>query len=336
MQSRMTLHPDKNFMRIQNLFIFLALLILTTKTHSQVLINYVKIEKPNYCSNDTFKTKSLIGRQAKIWHEGGVYSTLNLGNSFKGLPADWKVKGGENGWGNYKPKAGDTGTIVHVFINKGSNNKYIYLLKIGNNYVPIGCYYLTDIDKPDDYEQAAQHYLQDSIENVKYASGCKFKLRNVNDSWSRAGLMNIDKVSEIFACDLTSKGVDTVMLCKYIFDNGSSPIEKAFVLWLENGQGFVKAFFNNSKHQPTENKTISFDTRPLIDFFFSNRLDTVTTEPKAEVWISHSMGYSIQLQVPSLFFRQRLTDIIIRQDKTHPKAIWWNIISEKLATIKEE
>jgi hypothetical protein len=323
-------------MTIQKLLFILTLLILTTKIHSQVLYDFVEIEKPDYCSDDTFKIKSLIGRQAKIWHEGGVYSTMNIGKWFKGLPSDWKLKGGENGWGNYKPKAGDTGTIVHIFNNEGNNNKYIYLIKIGDNYVPLGCYYLTDVNKPDDYEQATQHYLKDSLENVKYASGCKFKIRNANDSWSRAGLTNIDKISEIFACDLTSKSIDTVMLCKYIFDNGSLPIEKAFVLWLKNGQGFAKAFFNNPKHQPTENKTISFDTRPLIEYFFLNRLDTVTTEPNSEVWISHSMGYSIQLQVPSLFFRQRLTDFIIGQDKAHPKAIWWNMISEKLAVLKED
>lgn len=322
-------------MTIKKLFFLLALLILTTRTDCQVLYDFVKIEKPDYCSTDTIKIKSLIGRRAKIWHEGGIYSTMNIGKRFKGLPSEWKLKGGENGWGNYEPKAGDTGTIVHIFNNEGNNNRYIYLLRIRDNYVPLGCYYLTDIDKPDDYEQTTLYYLKDSIENIKYASGCKFKLRNINDCWSRAGLTEIDKISEIFACDLTSKGVDTVMLCKYISDNSLLPIEKAFVLWLKNGQGFVKAFFNNPKHQPTENNIIAFDSRPLIDYFFLNRLDTVTTEPNTEVWISHSIGYNIQLQVPSLFFRQRLADFIIRQDERHPKAIWWNIISKKLAALKE-
>lgn len=207
---------------------------------------------------------------------------------------------------------------------------------MGDYYVPVDCYYLTDAGKPDNVEQMTQDYLADSARNVKYAAGCKFKLRNVDNEWSRAGLMNIDKVSETFACDLSSKGVDTIMLCKYIFDNGALPIEKAFVLWLKNGKGYVKSFFNNSKHKPTENKIIPFDTRPLINYFFFNRLDTVTTNPNPEIWISHSMGYSIQLQVPSLFFRQRLTDFITRQDKTHPKAVWWNMISEKLGTIKPD
>jgi hypothetical protein len=316
------------------IILLLTAFILTDKTYSQVLHSFIKTERPNYCAKDM--AKNLIGRQAKIWHGGGVYSTLNLGSFFKGLPAEWKAKGGKNGWGAFKPKAGDTGTIVHVFTENRSGSKSIYLLKTNNYYVPVGCYYLTDIEKSDSQKEANQHYLRDSIENVKYASGCKFKLRNVNGSWSRAGLMNIDKVSETFVCDLASKGIDTVMFCKYIFDNGSLPKERAFALWLDKGQGFVKAFFNNSKHQPTENGIVSFDVKSLVDYFFLNRLDTVTTEPKSEVSISHSLGYSIELKVPSLFFRERLTDFIIRQDKGHPKAIWWNMISEKLRTLKEE
>lgn len=319
---------------LRNTIFFLTTFLLTPETYSQVLHSYVKTEKPDYCSKDIARKQ--VGKQAKIWHEGGVYSTMNLGTSFKDLPAEWKATGGKNGWGTYQPKAGDTGTVVHVFTEKGNSSKSIYLLKINDYYVPVDCYYLTDIDMPSNEEEFVQHYLRDSLENVKYASGCKFKIRNLNESWSRAGLMNIDKVSETFACELTSKGIDTVMLCKYIFDNGSLPIEKAFVLWLDKGQGFAKAFFNNAKHQPTENNTVLFDIKPLIDYFILNRLDTVSTEPKAEVLISHSLGYSIQLQASALFFRQRLTDFNIRQDKLHPKAIWWTMISEKLATIKQD
>jgi hypothetical protein len=126
------------------------------------------------------------------------------------------------------------------------------------------------------------------------------------------------------------------MLCKYIFDNGSLPIEKAFVLWLDSGKGFVKSFFNNSKHQPTQNKIVSFDAGILINYFFENKIDTVTSEPKAEIQISHSLGYSIQLYTANYFYRERLTDFVIRQDKKHPKAVWWNLISEKLAILKKE
>ena len=48
------------------------------------------------------------------------------------------------------------------------------------------------------------------------------------------------------------------------------------------------------------------------------------------------MGYSVQLYTPNYFYRERLRDDIIKQDKTHPKSIWWNLISEKLVNIKQE
>jgi|GEM_PF-956463 len=303
---------------------------------SQVLIDYKISVKPDYCFKNTATAKDLIGKQVKIWHEGGIYSTLNEVKNTKWPSEDMKKRGGENGWGAFKPKAGDTGTIVHIFPNKGNANNNIYLLKVKDYYAPVGCYYLTDIDKPDSHKESEQEWINDSILNVAYAAGCKFKIRNLDNNWSRAGLMKIDIQSEEFACGLTAKGIDTVMLCKYIFDNGSLPLEKAFILWLENGQGYVKSFFNNSKHQPTENKIIPFNSRELINYFFRKRLDTVTSEPKAEMSISHSLGYSIQLYTPGYFYRERLTDFLIQQNNTHPKAVWWHLISEKLAVLKKE
>ena len=299
-------------------------------------MDYKRVIKPDYCLTDTADAKNVIGRRAKIWHEGGIYPTLNMVEKFKWPSEEMKKRGGQSGWGTFKPGAGDTGTIVHIFPNKGNVDKYIYLLKVKDYYVPIACSYVTDIDKLDIHKQSELDWINDSIANVKYAAGCKFKVRNVNNNWSRAGLTNIDKQSEEFACDLIVKAVDTVMLCKYIFDNGSLPIEKAFIVWLDNGHGYAKAFFNNPKHQPTQNKTIPFDSKTLINYFFVNRIDTVTSEPKSEMWISHSMGYSIQLYTPGSFYRERLTDFLIRQDKTHPKARWWNMISERLAVLKEE
>jgi hypothetical protein len=148
--------------------------------------------------------------------------------------------------------------------------------------------------------------------------------------------MNIDKQSEGFACDLIARGIDTIMLCKHILDNGSSPDEKAFILWLDNGQGYVKSFFNNSDHQPTNNSVVSFNSNELINHFFVNRLDTVTSEPISKISISHSLGYSIQLYTPGFFYRERLTDFIIQQDKKHPKSVWWNMISDRLGILKED
>ncbi|ACU60368.1 hypothetical protein [Chitinophaga pinensis] len=303
---------------------------------SQALIHYSKTIKPDYCLKDSIDVKDVIGRPVKIWHEGGVFSTLDMSKKIKWPSEEIRKRGGQSGWGTFEPKAGDTGIVTHIFTEKSGVNKYIYLLKIQGNYVPVACSYITSVDLLDSHKQYEQDWINDSINNVNYAAGCKFKIRNVNNSWSRAGLNNIDKQSEDFACSLIKKGIDTIMLCKYIFDNGSLPGEKGFILWIDNGQGYVKSYFNNASHEPTNNKAMSFDSRDLIDYFFINRLDTVTSTPKSEIWISHSLGYSIQLYVPGFFYRERLTDFIIKQDTTHPKSIWWNMISEKLMTLKQE
>jgi hypothetical protein len=321
-----------------NRIFFSILILLTTPfvTYSQVLYSYVKTEKPSYCLKDSLYSNSIIGRKVKIWHDGGIYSTINTTSILKWPSEEIKSKSGKSGWKEFIPKAGDTGTVVYIFYDKKSRRDNIYLIKIRENYVPIGCNYLTDINQLDAFENDYQRAIQDSLENVQYSNGCKFKLRNINETWSRAGLANIDIVSENFACDLISKGIDTVLLCKYIFDNGSLPIEKGFIVWLENGQGFVKAYFNNSKHKPRGNKVVEFDSRLLINHFFKNRLDTVKSEPKSDIHLSHSLGYCIQLYTKDLFFRERITDFLIRQDKNHPKSIWWKLVSDNLEKVKED
>jgi hypothetical protein len=278
---------------------------------------------------DSLDSKSIIGRQVKIWHVGGVYSTLNGSNNFNFPTEEIREKSGKSGWGDYFPKEGDIGTIVHI-IHATNKSSDIYLIKVGDNYVPIGCDYLTDTDLLTPTEEWEQKWVQDSIKNIQDANGCKFKIWHINGSWSRAGLMNIDKVSETFACNLISEGIDTVLLCKHIFDNGSLPIEKAFVLWVDKGKGYLKSFYNNSQHNPTEDEIVLFESESLINYFFDYFIDTVKTKPESDTWISHSMGYSVQLYTPNYFYRERLTDFLINQDKKHIKSIWWNLISEKL------
>jgi len=315
------------------LLTFFSVFVLQN-SYSQVLYDYVKIEKPDYCLKDSLNSKSIIGRQVKIW-DTGVYSTINQTNTLKFPTQEMKQKSGKNSWGDYYPKEGDIGTIVHIFRDEYKPHN-IYLIKVGDNYVPIGCHYLTDIDLLTFTEQKERDIIQDSIENVQYANDCKFKIRNINESWSRAGITNIDKISEIFACNLISEGIDTVLLCKYIFDNGSLPIEKAFVLWTDNGKGYLKAFFNNPQHNPTENEIVLFESENLINFFFENRIDTVKTNPESDSWISHSLGYSVQLYTLNYFYRERITDFLIREDEEHIKSKWWNLISEKLGSIEKE
>jgi hypothetical protein len=294
---------------------------------------FENFRKADYCAKDTLKLKTLIGRKVKLWSDGGVYPTLNQTNFFNGLPEEFKRKGGESGWGIYTPAAGDTGVIVQVFRKKRGFARNIYLVRVGDNYVPMGCADLTDADKPDLKEQGLKYYIRDSLRNVSYAAGCSFKMRRVNSVWSATGYDSLDRLSETYACDVAAKGIDTVLLCKH---NGYSLWKKAFVLWMDKGHGYVKAFFNNSNQVPTANDVKEFDVQSLVNFFFANRIDTVKTDPDTKYSVDHAMGYHIELQVPSLFFRKRLNDDVVARDITHVKAAWWRMVSNKLDAIKNE
>lgn len=290
----------------------------------------------DFCKKDTAEAHIVnIGQKAKIWHEGGIYSSLASNKHIKWPSEEIKRKSNQFAW-KKTPKAGDIGTIVHVFPQKDNNPSYIYLLKFDNYYVPVHCGYLVHANQPDVNEQSQLRWIRDSLENVKYAAGCQFKLWGVNGNWSRTGMTDLDKMGESFACKMASLGIDTVMLCKYMGGNGPTIFEKAFVLWIDNGQGFVKAFFNNSKHQPTENKIVPFDANTLVNHFFVNRIDTVTSEPKTELYESHSMVHSIQLYIPGHFYRKGSEEYLIRRDTKHPKVIWYTMILEKLSVIKPD
>ena len=158
-------------------FVSLCFVIYFGNCKAQVLIS----AKTDYCEYDTVSVYSLIGKKVKIYHEGGIYSTLNNDKSRKWLSEEVREHAGVSGWNGYKPGQGDTGTIAQIFITNGSGRrKFIFLLKIGNNYVPINCDYITDIDKPDSEEEWKKHFITDSLANIAYANGCKFKLRDQN------------------------------------------------------------------------------------------------------------------------------------------------------------
>lgn len=78
------------------------------------------------------------------------------------------------------------------------------------------------------------------------------------------------------------------------------------------------------------------NTKELISYFFKNRLDTMSSKPHSNRSISHSLGYSIQLYTRETFYRERLSDFIILEDPQHPKSVWWKMVSDKLAGLKEE
>ncbi|RYY93933.1 MAG: hypothetical protein EOO11_18870 [Chitinophagaceae bacterium] len=267
----------------------------------------------------------------RVRHTGGIYNSLPAGY-FAGLPAEW-LRGSSGGrWNGGGPQAGDTGTIVHIF-PASDGAQHIYLLQFGKDYVPIGCNYLALPGEPVTEAETHAVYLSDSLRNAREANRCNFKLRNVNGQWARTGLTALDSLSENFACARRSAGADTVLLAKYIFDNGALPSEKAYVLWLEQGRGYAKAFYNNTAGKPTQSPVRPYPVAALLQPFFAGRLDTVTSVPKQEVMISHNMGYSIQVQAPRFFFRKRFQDMEVRQDPAHPLAAWWLLLAGEMKNL---
>lgn len=253
----------------------------------------------DFCDQDT-PDSLVIGQQAKIRHNGGIYTDLNK-TDWGGWPSK-KIKrqAGENAWGKFYPETGDTGVVVHrtVYSEDGvASARRIYILLINGHYVPIGCGYLTNPNQPDDNELLRQSWQ----EVEEYGAGnCKFRKYGINDCWKRVGIFTIDKMAETFACDLRANNIDTILLCKSIGDNGSSPYEKEYILWTDKGKGYLKTFENNKQHDPTETETKEYDWTEITDFFFDNSVDTITIEPKSIV--SHWKNYIIQFWYGDHFY----------------------------------
>jgi hypothetical protein len=323
---------------MKSIFLFFALLLISGNVKTQALVSVTPSAKTNFC--DSLQGKHLVGTYAKIWNSGGVYDQLNEVEDFYFPTREMKKKGGMSGWGKFYPATGDTGQIVYATDGNGLGSaKIIYILKINDYYVPVGCGYLTDIDKPDNKEEFEKWAYEDSIRSVKYAAGCPFKTSGINDSWNRAGLFGIDIISETFACNLKdSLNADTILLCKYLFDNGSSVYEKAFVFWQKDGQGYMKAFFNNENYKPSENKIAPAEWSDIYNYYYINQIDTVKTDPSPSRWISHSMGYSIQFySVSSVYFSSRLPDYYWETDTSnHPKTKLWQLVNDKVKDVKPE
>jgi hypothetical protein len=279
-------------------------------------------EKIDYCGKLN-STKKLIGQEVKIWHNGGIYSTLNGSDNIKWPNPEIKKIAGKEYWKDFEPQIGDIGKII--FVTKSKYKEIIYILKIKDYYVPIKCSYLVST-KSLDVEEAEQKRWD---EITAYGKGdCNFKKFGINDTWNRAGRAEIDKISESFACELKTKGIDTLMLVKRISDNGSSPYEKEYVLWKENGQGFLKIFENNEKHNPTQTEPEQFDWDDLIKFYEENNVSSETKKPKSI--ISHFTNLIVQFYNGSDFYAFRMQLVCKEEDEKLTNVQFIRLIDSKL------
>jgi tetratricopeptide (TPR) repeat protein len=86
-------------------------------------------------------SEAILQRKAQIVDVGQIYELINTTNCLTWARPDMKKKGGKNGWGSFYPKKGDTGIIVaeiqHCRAGNTDFNNSIYILKVGQYYVPI-------------------------------------------------------------------------------------------------------------------------------------------------------------------------------------------------------
>lgn len=81
--------------------------------------------------------KEALPKKAQIVDVGQIYELINTTDCLIWPSLDKQKKGGKNGWGSFYPKKGDTGIIVEEIKHCHFEDKVVYILEIGEYYVPI-------------------------------------------------------------------------------------------------------------------------------------------------------------------------------------------------------
>lgn len=301
----------------------ILILICWTNCFSQNKESYIQkeVDSIDLCKMN----KNLIGQKLKIYHNGGVYTTANgIDSKF----IEWKneeikTKAGKSHWKNFEPETGDIGEVIQI--GKTKYDELIYILKIDSFYVPIKCNYLTQKNNLSSEELIEQRWKD--IE--KYGEGnCNFKKNRFNEVFNRAGIVEIDKLAENYACNLRETGIDTIMLIKIISDNGSSPNEIEYIFWYENGQGFKTAFKNKKEHQPTQTEVEKYDWEDILIYYNHNVKGTELIFP--QYFISHWTNLIVQLYQGEEFYSYGMQLAIKKEDESLANVKFVRYIEQKL------
>lgn len=251
-------------------------------------------QRTDYCIK-LKSAKKRIGEKIKIYHVGGIYSNVNQTDLIKWPNKEVKAKAGSNYWKEFKPKAGDIGEIKYVV--KSKYKQLIYILLIDGYFVPIECGYLVAENELDVTEVEEKSWQK----VIDYGKGdCNFKKHGLNDVWNRAGITEMDKISEAFACELKDKGISDILLIKQINDRNYSAGEKMHVLWKEKDKGYIKSFENNKKFKPKSLDFREFEWDDLLKFYHEKNVSDATKKPKSIV--SHYSYTVAQLYSKNQFY----------------------------------
>lgn len=267
-----------------------------------------------------------IGDSVKIWDAGGVYPDINKSKSLIWPSKKVKRKSGENSWKDYTPKSGEVGQIIHVFDydeSRTNSSKYIYLLQIGKQHVPIGCGYITDIDKMTSDEEWEYHFIQDSIRNSIYANGCLFKLSYGLGNRYQGGSFKIDSLAESYACDLLEQGIDTILMMKSFNNNhGLGKSNMQMIAWRDNASDYIK-FFSCLTNGEINNHPYKEIATEKINYFFNTKIATNNSSPESIIRVSHPNVYNVYFVYGDKIYTEYLTYREIKNDTEHVKTRWW-------------
>jgi len=216
-------------------------------------ISFSQVKGIDLCS-DKLPKDSLIGKKVKVFQGYDYLSYIDF--EIYGIKNNSPIKKLIN-QGSHENKMsllkdGAIGTIAYVsaipllFFKDGSGGfeSRFYVIKIEDEYIPIDCRWLIDISEPDVIELNEKW---DSI-YVAYPTDCLFSFDN--GSW-------IENYSTHFACELRNQSIDTILYAKQTFlSHHSRKINTAIVLWYQNGEGFLKAFYDEGLRQGIQESEI--------------------------------------------------------------------------------
>ena len=136
----------------------------------------------------------------------------------------------------------------------------------------------------------------------------------------------MDYAAEKIINDLDSLGIDTILTSFYHLDNGRGSNATKIIFWKKNGETFVNAvrLKKIDKFKVFGQSKLPSDS--IFQFFFDNRLDTVTSNPKSELSISHNFGYSVDFKYGSSKYNLYLRNEKRSYDPTHLKSMWIEMI----------
>jgi hypothetical protein len=106
-----------------------------------------------------------------------------------------------------------------------------------------------------------------------------------------------DSINYFTVKNLVDSGITQIMTFHYDYDNGRVPEAVHYIIWLDNGIGFLKKINGCDHTSIIESRNLT-GIQKIFDFYHANRIDTITKQIEPEIWISHDMGYYITAYLP--------------------------------------